>query len=109
MPTLKLISLSAPCENLGDKVPVNEKARSEALIEETRKAVKDAATTKERFQQLASDLQQASQMIATAAYRQAGAESGPGADYRQSGGHGGEAGPRRDGGENVIDAEFTEH
>ena len=101
--------LERALRDLGDKVPVNEKARSEALIEETRRAVQDAATTKERFQQLASDLQQASQMIATAAYRQAGAESGPGADYRQSGGHGGEAGPRRDGGENVIDAEFTEH
>src|SRR5208282_1837116 len=59
--------------DLGGKVAVNEKARSEALIEETRKAVQDESTARERFQQLASDLQQASQMIATAAYQHAGA------------------------------------
>jgi len=105
--------LERTLHDLGDKVPVNERARSEALIEETRKAVQDAATTKERFQQLASDLQQASQMIATAAYRQAGTESGPaqgpGAGDRQRTGYGGESRPRREGGEDVIDAEFTEH
>ena len=65
--------LERSLRELGDKVPVNEKARSEALIEETRKAVQDESTAKERFQQLASDLQQASQMIASAAYQQAGA------------------------------------
>jgi molecular chaperone DnaK len=94
----------------GDKVAVNEKARSEALIEETRKAVQDDSTARERFQQLASDLQQASQMIASAAYRQqtgAGdghdAGAGQGADYR------GRHGPPPRGGEDVVDAEFTEH
>jgi molecular chaperone DnaK len=101
--------LERSLRDLGDKVPVNEKARSEAMIEETRKAVHDAATTKERFQQLASDLQQASQLIATAAYRQAGTEGGPGAGHGQGAGYGGENRPRRDGGEDVIDAEFTEH
>ena len=65
--------LERTLRELGDKVPINEKARSEAMIEETRKAVQDESTAKERFQQLASDLQQASQMIATAAYQQAGA------------------------------------
>jgi molecular chaperone DnaK len=97
---------------LGSKVPINEKARSEILIEETRKAVKDESTTMERFQQLASDLQQASQMMASAAYQQAGegaargdrSESGrgdhPGSEYR----------PRKGGGDDdVVDAEFTEH
>ncbi len=101
--------LERSLRDLGDKVPVNEKARSEAMIEETRKAVQDASTTKERFQQLASDLQQASQLIATAAYRQAGAEGGPGAGHGQGAGYEGENRPRRDGGEDVIDAEFTEH
>jgi molecular chaperone DnaK len=104
--------LERALRELGDKVPVNEKARSEGLIEETRKAVHDESTTKERFQQLASDLQQATQMISTAAYQQAGAGAdrhaggpaqGRGADYQ--GGHG----PRPGGGEDVIDAEFTEH
>jgi molecular chaperone DnaK len=104
--------LERSLRDLGDKVPINEKARSEALIEETRKAVKDESTTKERFQQLASDLQQASQMIATAAYQQAGggperragsAEAGGEADHR--GGYR----PQPGGGDDVIDAEFTEH
>lgn len=95
--------LERTLRDLGDRVPVNEKARSEALIEETRKAVKDESTTRERFQQLASDLQQASQMIASAAYQQAGAETGA----RPGGGPG--YGPKPGGGDDVIDAEFTEH
>ena len=93
--------LERSLRELGDKVPANEKARSEAMIEETRKAVQDESTTKERFQQLASDLQQASQMIATAAYQHAGA--GQRTDY--SGQH---RPPPRDG-DDVVDAEFTEH
>jgi molecular chaperone DnaK len=99
--------------DLGDKVPVNERARSEALIEETRKAVQDPGTAKERFQQLTSDLQQASQMIATAAYQKAGTEGGraygPGAGDGQGPDSAGGHGPRRDEGEDVVDAEFTEH
>ncbi len=104
--------LERTLRDLGDKVPVNEKARSEALIEETRKAVQDESTTKERFQQLASDLQQAAQMISTAAYQQAGAGAGrrgdgpgagQGADY--TGGYG----PRPGGRDDAVDAEFTEH
>jgi len=101
--------LERTLRDLGDKVAVNEKARSEALIEETRKAVQDEGTTRERFQQLASDLQQASQMIASAAYRQTGAGvgreagAGQGTDYR------GQHGPPPRGGEDVVDAEFTEH
>jgi molecular chaperone DnaK len=102
--------LERTLRDMGERVPVNERARSEALIEETRKAVQDAGTTKERFQQLASDLQQASQMIATAAYSQAGAEAdGHRAGDERKAGSGGESRPRRDGGEDVIDAEFTEH
>ena len=104
-------SLSALCVRLGDKVPVNERARSEGLIEETRKAVQDESTTRERFQQLAGDLQQASQMIASAAYQQAGA--GATRDGRREAGRDdyprGEYGPRPGGRDDVIDAEFTEH
>ena len=103
--------LERTLRDLGDKVPVNERARSEALIEETRKAVKDENTTRERFQQLTSDLQQASHMIATAAYQQAGAgaahgdrHDAGGRDYTQ-GGHR----PQPGGSDDVIDAEFTEH
>jgi molecular chaperone DnaK len=97
--------LERTLRDLGDKVAVNEKARSEALIEETRKAVQDDGTTRERFQQLASDLQQASQMIASAAYQQTGhkAGAGQGTDYR------GQHGPPPREGDDVVDAEFTEH
>ncbi len=106
--------LERTLRDLGDKVPINEKARSEALIEETRKAVQDESTAKERFQQLASDLQQASQMIATAAYQQAGPGAGgradgPGAGEGRQADSRGAHGPRPGGGEDVFDAEFTEH
>ncbi len=87
--------------DLADKVPVHEKARCERLVEDARRAVKDEAVGKDRYQQLASDLQQALQMVASAAYRQAetGAEAGSDA-YP--------GGARSRGGEDVIDAEFTE-
>jgi len=101
--------LERTLRDLGDKVAVNEKARSEALIEETRKAVQDESTTKERFQQLASDLQQASQMIASAAYQQTGASAGQEAGAEQGTDYGGQYRPPPRGGEDVVDAEFTEH
>jgi len=91
--------LERTISDLGDKVATHEKARSEQLIEETRKAVKDESAGKERYQQLASDLQQALQMTASAAYQQAGAAGG--------GGHqSGQQKPKED--EDVIDAEYTE-
>ncbi|MDY6908995.1 MAG: molecular chaperone DnaK [Thermodesulfobacteriota bacterium] len=92
--------LERTLKDLGDKVPVHEKSRCEGLIEDARKAVADPETTKERFTQLSSDLQQALQMVAAAAYRQAG-EAGSG---------GAERGRQRpeSGGEDVIDAEYTE-
>lgn len=86
-------------KDLGDKVPVHEKARTEQLIEETRGVVKDENASKERCRQLASDLQQAVQMIAAHAYEKSGGA--------------GEGGPRTCGGscrkgDDVIDAEFSE-
>ena len=91
--------LERTIKDLEGKVPVHEKARSEQLIEETRKAVKDENVGKDRYQQLASDLQQALQMIASSAYRQAGAA---GAGQYQAGRERG----REE--EDVIDAEYTE-
>jgi molecular chaperone DnaK len=91
--------LERTLKDLGDKVPLHEKARSEQLIEDTRRAVKDEAIGKERYQQLASDLQQALQMLASAAYQQAGK-----AEDRTS-----RDGSGRGGSEDVVDAEFTEH
>jgi molecular chaperone DnaK len=85
--------------DLGDKVPLHEKARSEQLIEDTRRAVKDETIGKERYQQLASDLQQALQMLVSSAYQQAGKRE-------QGTSRAGSA--RRGDAEDVVDAEFTE-
>jgi len=91
--------LGRTLSDLGEKVPLHEKARCDQLIEETRKAVADESVGKERYLQLASDLQQAAQMLAAAAYQQTG-QAGPGA-YQ-----GERRRPKED--DDVIDAEFTE-
>ena len=91
--------LGRTLSDLGEKAPMHEKARCEQLIEETRKAVADESVGKERYQQLASDLQQAAQMLAATAYQQTG-QAGPGA-YQ-----GERRKPKED--DDVIDAEFTE-
>jgi len=102
--------LERTLRDLGDRAPVNEKARSEALIQEARKAVQDENTTKAKFQQLASDLQQAAQMLGSAAYQQAGAERREQASGAGGGGRSQDYyRPRPGGGDDVIDAEFTEH
>jgi molecular chaperone DnaK len=92
--------LERTLKDLGDKVPLHEKARSEQLIEETRRAVKDETVGKDRYQQLVSDLQQALQMLASAAYQQAGKPGGA-SSYGAGSAH-----PGR--GDDVVDAEFTE-
>lgn len=87
--------------DLADKVPLHEKARCEQLIHEARRAVQDESVEKERYQQMASDLQQALQMVASLAYEHSGrAEEGGYAHHA--------AGSRPSRGEDVIDAEFTE-
>jgi molecular chaperone DnaK len=96
--------LERALKDFGDKVPLNEKARSEQLVQEARAAVKDESVGKERYQQLISDLQQAIQMVSSSSYRQAGA--GP-ADAEHAGAAGGGR-ERPSGGDDVIDAEFTE-
>jgi molecular chaperone DnaK len=91
--------LERTLKDLGEKIPLHEKARSEQLIEDTRRAVKDETVRKERYQQLASDLQQALQMLASTAYQQPGTSEDKA--YR--------GGPApRGGGDDVVDAEFTE-
>ena len=91
--------LERTLQDLGDKVPLHEKARSEQLIEETRRAVKDETVGKDRYQQLASDLQQALQMIASTAYQEAGKAEGQAC---------GTCSGRPGGRDDVVDAEFTE-
>ena len=100
--------LERSLRDLGEKVPVNEKARSQGLIEETRKAVADENTGIERFRNLSSDLQQASQMIASLAHQRrstGGSEHDRAGEDDTRGGYG----HRPGGGDDVIDAEFTEH
>lgn len=101
--------LERSLHDFGDKVPVHEKARCEQLIEQARNAVKDEHVGIEHYQQVASDLQQALQMLASTAYRGTGARAADG-EHRT-----GETGPSgayrrkdRPGGDDVIDAEFTE-
>ncbi|CDM66417.1 molecular chaperone DnaK [Pyrinomonas methylaliphatogenes] len=82
--------------DLGDRVPVNERARAEQLISEIRSAIKDDSVGIDRLRQLTSDLQQISHAIASAAYQQT-TSAGAGATSGTSGGSG----------DDVIDAEYT--
>ncbi len=96
--------LEKTLKDLGDKVPLHEKARCEQLIEDARKAVEDQNATKERYQQLASDLQQALHGVAASAYQQTGAAASASGASSASGS--GTAAPGGD--DDVIDAEYTE-
>lgn len=91
--------LERTLRDVGEKVPFHEKARAEQLIEEARRAVKDESTAKGRYQQLASDIQQSLQMIASVAYQQAGQSCSQTSCGASS---------RKNTGDDVVDAEFTE-
>ncbi|MDH2429920.1 molecular chaperone DnaK [Sphaerisporangium sp. TRM90804] len=83
---------------LGEAVPVHEKARAEQLVSDARQAIKEEAPA-ERLRDLTSELQQV--------YQSLGAVSAPGGEPAgaQAGGPGSQGAP---GGEDdVIDAEFT--
>ena len=91
--------------DLGERVPMNEKARAEQLIEQIRELVKNNSTDVARLRQLANDLQQLAYGLAAAAESQqppaGGAAGGRGDGQR--------GGPRPSGGgDEVIDAEFKE-
>ncbi|MEO3797798.1 molecular chaperone DnaK [Nonomuraea sp. B10E15] len=83
-------------QELGDAVPVHEKARAEQLVEEARQAIKEEAPT-DRLRSLSGELQQVYHGLGAAGGRpetsgvppQGRTESAPGA------------------GDDVIDAEFT--
>lgn len=90
--------LERTLKGLAEKIPLHEKARCEQLIDEARKALEDDSLDRERCRRMTSDLQQALQMIAATAQRQAD----EGADRSRSG-------FRRAGADaDVIDAEFYE-
>jgi molecular chaperone DnaK len=83
---------------LGDRMPMHERARAEAMIQEIRQLVKDQSTDMTRLRQLSSDLQQLAAGLAAAGYTQETAGSASSA---------GRNGPQRSGAaDEVIDAEF---
>ena len=83
---------------LGDRAPLNEKARAEQLITEIRELVKNNSSDVARLRQLTGDLQQVAYGLSSA-YGQQSAPGGPG----------GTSGSQQGGGnDDVIDAEFKE-
>ena len=84
---------------LGDRVPANERARAEQLIAEIRELVKANSSDVAKLRQLTSDLQQVAAALASAAYSQAasaGANAGrPGKGQSEQS-------------DDVIDAEFRQ-
>jgi molecular chaperone DnaK len=86
-------------QDLGDKVPANEKARAQQLIGEIRELLKSDSIDLPRLRQLTSDVQQIGHAVSSAAYNQA-ATSGNGAGQGASSQAGGN--------EDVIDAEFKQ-
>jgi len=61
-------------KELGERVPMNEKARAEQLINEIRELVKNNSADVGRLRQLSSDLQQVAYGLSSAA---SGQERGP--------------------------------
>jgi len=94
-------------KDLGEKVPVHEKARCEQLISDVRQAIKDNAPI-EKLRQLRSDLEQAAHSIASNVYQHASPSSASSSSAESSGGGGYDSNSaKKDKGNNdVIDAEF---
>jgi molecular chaperone DnaK len=84
---------------LGDRLPVHEKARAEQFVADARSAISDEAGL-DRVRPLSADLQQLVHSLRTSASQAAGAATGNG-----SGGNGDGAAGEAD--EEVVDAEFT--
>ena len=84
---------------LGDRVPVNEKARAEQLIGEIRELVKNNSTDLAKMRQLTGDLQQIASGLVSTAYSRAAEAGSQGGGGDTNGASGGDV-------EDVIDAEF---
>ena len=82
---------------LGESLPVHEKARAEQLVADARTAISEQAGL-DRVRPLIADLQQVIQALPASASASAGAADG-------GGGNGG--GPQAADDEEVVDAEFT--
>jgi molecular chaperone DnaK len=89
-------------KELGDKVPAGEKSKVEGLIKDLKDAI--AKDDDARIKTLTTDLQQALYSIGSNIYQQAGASSPDSTDGPDGGSSSGTSG----GGDDVIDAEFSE-
>jgi len=89
---------------LGDKVPSAEKTKVEGLIKDLREAIQQEDD--ERIKTLTTELQQALYSISTNLYQQAGGDSDGGPTPPGAGGS--DTGSGSSGGDDVIDAEFSE-
>jgi molecular chaperone DnaK len=87
---------------LGDKVPADDKTKVEGLVKDLREAI--AQEKFDRIKTLQTDLQQALYGISQNLYQQAGGGEAPGADAGEAPG----SGSTSSGGDDVIDADFTE-
>ena len=90
-------------DELGDAVPVHEKARAEQLLQEARDALRDDGTPLERLRNLSADLRQVAQSLAAPSAGQ-GQPATRGEDAAAARGDGAAAGQ---GDDDVIDADFT--
>jgi molecular chaperone DnaK len=86
-------------EELGDKVPADEKEKLMGQIKDLKDAV--AAEDYDKMQSLTTEVQQALYAISANLYQQAGGDAGAAGDGDAASGDSG-------GGDDVIDAEFTE-
>lgn len=91
---------------LGDKVPAADKTKVEGLIKDLREAVQQEDD--ERIKTLTPELQQALYSISTNLYQQAGGDADGGPTPPGAGGSDTGAGTGSSGGDDVIDAEFSE-
>jgi molecular chaperone DnaK len=82
---------------LGERVPLNEKARAEQLIADIRELVKTNSADVSRLRQLTGDLQQVGHGLSSSASAEQGRQSGRTGGPQPSGGD-----------DDVIDAEFKE-
>jgi molecular chaperone DnaK len=84
--------------DMGDRVPLNEKARAEQLIAEIREQVKNNSSDLAKLRQLTGDLQQVAYGLSASSQQTSQGERPGGTSGSQQGG----------GDDDVIDAEFKE-
>ncbi|MBW4663138.1 MAG: molecular chaperone DnaK [Chroococcus sp. CMT-3BRIN-NPC107] len=88
--------------DLGDKVPADDKAKIEGMVKNLREAI--ASENDDQIKTLMPELQQTLYTIGANLYQQGGAGAAPGAPSDNDGG----TNPPSGGGDDVIDADFTE-